>query len=150
MIFPFVFLFQFTHPRGVRFDKIINVGDKRYSFNSRTREGCDDRHLRIVHFHPVSIHAPARGAITSITGIQTTVSFNSRTREGCDPSKLVRQAIPMFQFTHPRGVRSRLRAPGTVPPVSIHAPARGAIAPPDRGPTPRSFNSRTREGCDTN
>ena len=77
--------FQFTHPGGVR---LLGYAPRyaEYSFNSRTREGCDDGldsvdELRLV----VSIHAPGRGA---------TSPYRSR---------IVWSA--MFQFTHPGGVR---------------------------------------------
>ena len=118
--------FQFTHPRGVRFDPLVPITDDK-GFNSRTREGCDQSKIKISPFqqfqftHPrgvrlsrfdfekledVSIHAPARGAIKigSPGGEQDA-----------------------FQFTHPRGVRYKPERPRIV-----H----------------RSFNSRTREGCD--
>ena len=79
----------------------------------------------------------------------------------------------MFQFTHPGGVRLLSRPKEEyVTAVSIHAPGRGAtwlrafviltaivsIHAPGRGATltaiprvqtPLSFNSRTREGCDS-
>ena len=100
--------------------------------------------------------------------------FNSRTREGCDTAR-ARQKPPTatFQFTHPGGVRQiRPRLQTTRFLVSIHAPGRGAthindalkqvtrvsIHAPGRGATgvfpfllyyKDSFNSRTREGCDT-
>ena len=56
----------------------------------------------------------------------------------------------MFQFTHPRGVRQTDAAALRVPlRVSIHAPARGATAPPSATLARIwCFNSRTREGCD--
>ena len=74
-------------------------------FNSRTREGCDfpaarpqqasvfqfthPRGVRYIHKEilmatDVSIHAPARGAITTVMEIARKAGFNSRTREGCD------------------------------------------------------------------
>ncbi len=54
-------------------------------------------------------------------------SFNSRTREGCDSTIVV----TLKDIT-----------------VSIHAPARGAIAASSAKEATESFNSRTREGCD--
>ncbi len=54
----------------------------------------------------VSIHAPARGAITSFNIIEDSI---------------------MFQFTHPRGVRWDIQNERQRLVVSIHAPARGAI-----------------------
>ena len=148
----FAYVFQFTHPGGVRHSNnndnngtatvsihapgrgATNRKDLSYvstqSFNSRTREGCDQfigesKELR--------------------------ESFNSRTREGCDdlagvlPSRLEDVSIHApgrgatrterparfhagFQFTHPGGVRPLLQRP-----------MQRAWC---------GFNSRTREGCD--
>ena len=53
--------------------------------------------------------------------------FNSRTREGCDIIIEIIIIIQLFQFTHPRGVRSGSRP---------------------RNASGLRFNSRTREGCD--
>ena len=53
-------------------------------FNSRTREGCDACILMQLSQGIVSIHAPARGAITLKGFNHGYKSFNSRTREGCD------------------------------------------------------------------
>ena len=54
--------------------------------------------------------------------------FNSRTHEGCDsPRGTVSLLTPLFQFTHPRGVRQPRHGSGDdAADVSIHAPARGA------------------------
>ncbi|SHK60187.1 hypothetical protein SAMN05720468_10416 [Fibrobacter sp. UWEL] len=97
-------LFQFTHPRGVRF-----------------QEGG-----RIMEVN-VSIHAPTRGAIDTGSKRKYIQGFNSRTHAGCD--HFVDDCIKLFlfQFTHPRGVRSLFLL--TLPQlyVSIHAPTRGAI-----------------------
>ena len=118
-------MFQFTHPRGVRFQflfckAVFNVSihapargaiivpfgwEGSMGFNSRTREGCDLSNEKSEPLEIVSIHAPARGAIGSMANIHKQSRFNSRTREGCDVkiwSLLTRTA---FQFTHPRGVR---------------------------------------------
>ena len=127
------------------------VAYKARSFNSRTREGCDDQ-----------VHKPAR----------TLSGFNSRTREGCDlrrslllketsvsihaPGRgatpcLVRELNPgEFQFTHPGGVRRTLIVTcATVITVSIHAPGRGATnSVRVLSHEHIRFNSRTREGCD--
>ena len=83
------------------------------------------------------------------------------------------RVVPVFQSTHPRGVRLRTAHPGSsgrnfnprtregcdfVPPlvddgvgkISIHAPARGATRHPlSCARATRYFNPRTREGCDT-
>ena len=54
----------------------------------------------------VSIHAPARGAMESRLKRDATAGFNSRTREGCDDGT----DLVAFLWI-----------------VSIHAPARGAM-----------------------
>ncbi len=118
--------FQFTHPRGVRYDDIKHIAGF-VGFNSRTREGCDATQFCVESgfwfqfTHPrgvrsrwsncaqvviVSIHAPARGAIPN---------------------------------PYEQGRRKT---------VSIHAPARGAMLEGNRCRNPFGFNSRTREGCD--
>ena len=121
--------FQSTHPRGVRHQEqpyILNLlvvsihapawgatrrlllsPPLRYSFNPRTRVGCDRR-------------------------TQTTVfwgtCFNPRTRVGCDRERGSEgRPHTLFQSTHPRGVRRGSRtARHRETPVSIHAPAWGA------------------------
>ena len=122
-------IFQSTHPRGVRqkYRKIYRiykpisihapargatrserrVRRRRYHFNPRTREGCDERYKHRE------------------LGFQ---DFNPRTREGCD-YLIIRRKITqfIFQSTHPRGVRqSGEIAVVSLGDISIHAPARGA------------------------
>ena len=78
-----------------------------YRFNSRTREGCDNFNGQQLTDAMVSIHAPARGAITKPGSDLYRNSFNSRTREGCDADMQAIRNRWLFQFTHPRGVRFR-------------------------------------------
>ena len=100
------------------------------SFNSRTREGCDNHRSLQSYDRGVSIHAPGRGATgreIPYQGYRETVSIHApgRGATACIPCK---------------------RAPTE---VSIHAPGRGATrlnSSTIRGKM--SFNSRTREGCD--
>ena len=127
-----------------------NLSCARNGFNSRTREGCDNTRAEysiIIHVsihapargamvmisasasvRSVSIHAPARGAITGELYQRGCVCFNSRTREGCDNVLTVCMTDSLFQFTHPRGVRYVWIHAEQPRRVSIHAPARGAIA----------------------
>ena len=124
-------VFQFTHPGGVRRLSTSILCTSFCSFNSRTREGCDG----IV---------PASEA--------TPTSFNSRTREGCDlMSATFSVKYSLFQFTHPGGVRQGVGLNQCkLCQVSIHAPGRGATGVLMHPlPLRCSFNSRTREGCDT-
>ena len=79
----FHFLFQSTHPCGVRRSTPTRTG-KNQSFNPRTRVGCDHLEEQVDTLTEVSIHAPVWGA-TSVT-IPATLSF-------------------WFQSTHPCGVR---------------------------------------------
>ena len=121
--------FQFTHPRGVRHKSI----------------------LRFFQSKPVSIHAPAWGAtgkvpcralvcgkfqFTHPRGVRPAVNgigiedsqFQFTHPRGVRQSGIiVTQAVDKFQFTHPRGVR------------------RGETRIKE---SPKSFNSRTRVGCD--
>ena len=76
-----------------------------FSFNSRTREGCDLTLAQADKVRTVSIHAPARGAMRLITETLLLCGFNSRTREGCDVVTPRPLLSSLFQFTHPRGVR---------------------------------------------
>ena len=169
-----LFLFQSTHPRGVRHEY-------------ETFDDADDF---------VSIHAPAWGATGSSppsvamkTGFQSThprgvrlparraktrrmrfnprtrvgcdmyilnrmrkqfVCFNPRTRVGCDfSSSTSRLQGKEFQSTHPRGVRQRLieNFIGKLRFQSTHP--RGVRLPARRAKTRRMrFNPRTRVGCD--
>ena len=122
--------FQFTRPRGARLTVAPGYG----------------------HTPHVSIHAPARGATSSPSGVQGLHgSFNSRAREGRDQGCFEPIASPReFQFTRPRGARRKIscwRAP--LSEVSIHAPARGATLHFEATyPAVESFNSRAREGRD--
>ncbi len=118
--------FQSTLPRGER----------------RGVSGCPKRHT-------VSIHAPARGATQSPSGISVPSAFQSTLPRGeRRPSELTTVSNVGFQSTLPRGERrdscshvapsqsfnprSRAGSDATsarttnVPSVSIHAPARGA------------------------
>ena len=101
-------LFQFTRPRGARLQRHGRPRGGGHGFNSRAREGRDVlRDRALPCFHPVSIHAPARGATLS------SLIFASR--------------VAVFQFTRPRGARLNRRGDvETFFSVSIHAPARGA------------------------
>ena len=106
---PSSIMFQSTHPRGVRHDR-RTTGNATGSFNPRTRVGCDDLAKRkAISCRMVSIHAPAWGA----------------TNLDCSVFRL----MPVFQSTHPRGVR---RSPhehdAATNGVSIHAPAWGATS----------------------
>ena len=124
------FLFQSTHPRGVRPVHAVHAAPH----------------------SPVSIHAPAWGATSaqaraaragfwfqsthprgvrrciSSPSPRTTGSFNPRTRVGCDRVGMTALGwVFMFQSTHPRGVRllhGCFAAHAGL--VSIHAPAWGA------------------------
>ena len=109
-------LFQFTHPGGVRRElhttsykgKTVSIHapgrgatvhdfqhrQRCTRFNSRTREGCDYAYCLLIQTSRVSIHAPGRGA-TSLTFVY--VCWGE------------------FQFTHPGGVRPRLRSSSLVP-----------------------------------
>ena len=143
-------LFQSTHPHGVR-REIQTLEQFDTSFNPRTHTGCDpvvsEPNNFATGFNPrthtgcdvpiplifraylyVSIHAPTRGATSSaIIGIPRPV-FQSTHPHGVRPVLLCnRFRCTLFQSTHPHGVRhdSHQRKHDDIE-VSIHAPTRGA------------------------
>ena len=83
-----------------------------YSFNSRTRVGCD------LAFHNASILIHCFNSRTRVgcDPVLRYVSpfencFNSRTRVGCDFSlPFLHLTEIAFQFTHPRGVRHHCKS----------------------------------------
>ena len=77
------------------------------------------------------------------------VRFNPRTRMGCDCLvKIKDSGKPLFQSTHPHGVRHVFCCCGARRCVSIHAPAWGATRKSTGERFSLSFNPRTRMGCD--
>ena len=172
--------------------------DVRQCFNSRTREGCDSiddityrLYILFQFTHPggvrqrgqlgraqprnVSIHAPGRGATTSISSSSRWVMMFQFTHPGGVrlDFKSISDHVVTFQFTHPGGVRLhtlhtsyntvafQFTHPGG---VRLHKPLRtpsgtlfqfthpggvrlGGLCL--RSCSIACFNSRTREGCDT-
>ena len=123
---------------------------RHYSFNPRTRKGCDNYYSKYrvesqVSIHApvkdatvclqctkkrgyVSIHAPVKDATTVPTQAFVDAGFNPRTRKGCDTYENI--------IVQPRF-------------VSIHAPVKDATRfPPVTTCDYHSFNPRTRKGCD--
>ena len=167
--------FQSTHPHGVRLIILINLFNNVYSFNPRTRMGCDGQYRRNI--------VPAKGfQSTHPHGVRRCGSiapnnrkcFNPRTRMGCDIqlqhalSLLIRVSIHAPAW----GATKRSNRPFRDERVSIHAPAWGATNfQPQVVATRRfqsthphgvrlfwffclrlckhSFNPRTRMGCDS-
>ena len=72
-----------------------------FSFNSRTRKGCDNSLAIERKLSTVSIHAPVKGATRNKLADFTGTSFNSRTRKGCDSDEFISHIDDVFQFTHP-------------------------------------------------
>ena len=105
-----------------------------------------------MHLHPVSIHAPARGATDALLSISGDIaSFNSRARKGRD--KMLLPSPPMMWCFNSRARKGRddysLRTWFGRRTVSIHAPARGATIRNGRQICIiSSFNSRARKGRD--
>ena len=143
--------FQSTHPHGVRHAcsriPVLCIG----CFNPRTHTGCDFAPFASGDYAIVSIHAPTRGATSSLLqpvrrsdGFQSThphgvrlggcrgaiinkkVSIHAPTR-GATKVESKRKIREMFQSTHPHGVRLILC-------VDSHLEM--------------SFNPRTHTGCD--
>ncbi len=100
----------------------------------------------------ISIHAPQWGAThREAQGKPGKSNFNPRTPVGCDLLlNGLRASEPLFQSTHPSGVRhghtARMLA---VENISIHAPQWGATASSRYCPAvAQNFNPRTPVGCD--
>ena len=125
--------FQSTHPHGVRLGLLTKTFCN-FSFNPRTRMGCDLAHKLLldsqkVSIHApawgatlmsfkfvikvrVSIHAPAWGATFRFVRYSPTPCFNPRTRMGCDIDiDIYHTTNYRFQSTHPHGVRHGFQPP---------------------------------------
>ena len=166
--------FQSTHPHGVRHNQ-QKAHKTNTCFNPRTHTGCDPTLLYVIVvfvscFNPrthtgcdcktsfwsagqkVSIHAPTRGATTTMDNkvFDFHVSIHAPTRGAT--SMILRTGIcPIeFQSTHPHGVRLFVLESATYQDkVSIHAPTRGAtILPRNLRSSIVCFNPRTHTGCD--
>ena len=121
--------FQSTLPRGERQSGVYTGCVYGCNFNPRSREGSDCIARSEIYHAEISIHAPARGATGSRTGIsvqckrfQSTLprgerlvlynyrkgqgDFNPRSREGSDELiERLNGEIMKFQSTLPRGER---------------------------------------------
>ena len=115
-----------THPCGVR---------RPYQYRCQHRR--------------VSIHTPVWGATEHQGDLRYYPSFNPRTRVGCDFYLLLALVRAKFQSTHPCGVRLDDNCCINPLHVSIHAPVWGATSRDSRSSLGRSFNPRTRVGCDS-
>ena len=102
------FLFQSTLPRRERPSSIVQLASGS-NFNPRSREGSDAAHIRHLNHQPISIHAPAKGATSSVQPpVFQCTDFNPRSREGSDDIPPPSPAADTW--------------------ISIHAPAKGATA----------------------
>ena len=130
-----------------------------FSFNPRTRVGCDLFQADVNAFaglfqstHPRGVRRMTTNSASRSKGFQSTHPRGVRPAKGrglrCARSRFqsthprgvrrqqgATRALPgMFQSTHPRGVRLvRRRGRRSVSRVSIHAPAWGATADAGRG-----------------
>ena len=123
-----------------------------WHFNPRTHEGCDVKLHRAIIVFQISIHAPTRGATSSVrTRLPAFPNFNPRTHEGCD--KVGKAYIGKHHDFNPRTHEGCDCSYKTVTAlfheISIHAPTRGATeAHGFLVLVHRYFNPRTHEGCD--
>ena len=122
------FLFQSTHPRGVRRHR-GPAADHEPGFNPRTRVGCDarvDAHNRaqweFQSTHPRGVRRKGDGFYLGGFLFQSTHPRGVRRKRRAE-----RAGNEGFQSTHPRGVRPRsIVLNKAFTRVSIHAPAWGA------------------------
>ena len=109
-----IFVFQSTHPRGVRPWGAMYVNTPATDFNPRTHEGCDEAGRNSEQNRTsISVHAPTRGAtsIPYIYALSFRISIHAPTRGA---TVKLHRAIIVFQ-------------------ISIHAPTRGATRGTSRG-----------------
>ena len=141
--------FQFTRPRGARPSQREHPWSSWWFQFTRPR-GARRRAPPGAARGRVSIHAPARGATSPGPGEQVAGVFQFTRPRGARRISTSRTTRDFkFQFTRPRGARLRWSFGMTnTPPVSIHAPARGATVGYRMAMQRRSFNSRAREGRD--
>ena len=143
--------FQSTHPRRVRRQWPFRPLPGNLFQSTHPRRVRHFWHLFVTRCYVFQSTHPRRVRLPRARGKQGRDSFNPRTREGCDsrPPTTI-STVSTFQSTHPRRVRRH--QPLLLFElffVSIHAPAKGATnrcMPPKT--LPKSFNPRTREGCD--
>ncbi len=114
-------------------------------FNPRTRVGCD------VFIEDVVVSAERVSIPIPRTSPPPSSGFNPRTRVGCDNQLREAFALQRFVSIHAPAWGATMEIPryARVFDVSIHAPAWGATLQATlQKKSPRSFNPRTRVGCD--
>ena len=143
--------FQSTHPSGVR-QIDVYAFLPRLNFNPRTPVGCDDNAI----INPIQ---PTVFQSTHPSGVRRAAPkfrptrryhFNPRTPVGCDVACTVWPTVTFdFNPRTPVGcdhVPTQIRRKLC---ISIHAPQWGATASGDSRPCPMAdFNPRTPVGCD--
>ena len=145
------FLFQSTHPHGVRPGGIQNA-DQAQNFNPRTRMGCDTVNPFPLHLL-LDFNPRTRMGCDGFFYVVKFFShhFNPRTRVGCDKINSL-SPIGARNFNPRTRVgcdRVKTDATFTDPNISIHAPGWGATAIQlCHSAAVIYFNPRTRVGCD--
>ena len=171
-----LFLFQSTHPRGVRPHQgarppasgIVSIHAPAWGATSHQDGHQPEPDPVSIHApawgatrqyeiklgipRKVSIHAPAWGATVMNDTVQALIAVSIHAPAwGATPCRTRRgPPVLLFQSTHPRGVRRSVqRVRARTLGVSIHAPAWGATLLAGRLSIPiQCFNPRTRVGCD--
>ena len=166
-------MFQSPPPRGGRLEDIANndglsvvsihapargatratasLPRTNLSFNPRPRAGGDENLSRPTATGKVSIHAPARGATLSLNILALRQKFQSTPPRGGRQRWLSRYFQECGFNPRPRaGGDAYFRPHGSMPCVSIHAPARGATVAwfYDKYKAQVCFNPRPRAGGD--
>ena len=167
-----LYLFQSTHPRGVR-HSISSSHNIETEFQSTHPRGVRQGVTSVFANGKVSIHAPTRGAtVISMRCDGSRSCFNPRTHEGCDcffvyvgrcyksfnprthegcdlQVLLLFLVLLLFQSTHPRGVRHEQTRGQRLSNEFQSTHPRG-VRRIDLSPIldSKSFNPRTHEGCD--
>ena len=146
------FIFQSTHPRGVR-RWTYRVPDTGAIFQSPHPRGVRRQHdFAGAARRVISIHAPAWGATFGPGAVQTGDSdFNPRTRVGCDPSPFHHPSSWWNFNPRTRGGCDSVFPSAMAASVDFNPRTRVGC---DRTYRPHlsnciNFNPRTRVGCDS-
>ena len=79
--------FQSTLPREERLSPTPFISDNPCYFNPRSHERSDDDKNKYLYIYDISIHAPTRGATTTIKSLRllTSISIHAPTRGATFP-----------------------------------------------------------------
>ena len=121
-------MFQSTHPQRVRrIRKFAPIHFK--CFNPRTHKGCDSVNLMSLPDRRVSIHAPTKGATTTLSTHTIEiihVSIHAPTKGATNADVQLCKVVPVSIHAPTKGATQCSQQQRIDSTVSIHAPTKGA------------------------